>query len=377
MVVTAENPEVVDAGIETDVAPSPLAPRQVEREFKKLLAAGTRIQAVGGARTDPNRLLHEGYTPKHKLELFGCTFYLTNLRMDENFRFFVAYVLMPGASGGPPRSRVVHPRIFYKDSSLVWRSPTHCIRSDDENWIGKGDLKVAIIDGEEMEFGAEETTNLPLEIQCPLDVISRKGGRVRRDLRAVPLVLRNAPNDRFEPYQDFSGPRRAAMSLDYNLVNGGEFVAFFTRVGDPTSLRFSPGFEPDFAGGIVEVCESKSRLYGGGIRKFRIVSSNRQIQYQFIAAPRHVWIIPPQTLTPELMSYAVRTVDVNADEDLFVPGYEYHYIDDSEDPPLLHSQIPEGYAGKASDVDDSRADASPWLEALPVIQEFRRTVLRR
>jgi hypothetical protein len=77
------------------------------------------------------------------------------------------------------------------------------------------------------------------------------------------------------------------------------------------------------------------------------------------------------------MSYGVRTVDVCADEDVFVPGYEYHYMDDFEDPPRLHSQIPEGYAGKASDVDDSRADASPWLEQLPVIQEFRRTVLRR
>jgi hypothetical protein len=110
------------------------------------------------------------------------------------------------------------------------------------------------------------------------------------------------------------------------------------------------------------------------VKKFRILSVNRKIQYQFIAAPHHVWIIPPQALTTELMSYGLRTVDVNAHEDLFVPGYEYHYIDETENPPCLHSQIPEGFAGAASDVDPSRADASPWLEKLPVIREFRRKV---
>ena len=103
----------------------------------------------------------------------------------------------------------------------------------------------------------------------------------------------------------------------------------------------------------------------------------RDHQYQFGAGPHQVWIIPPQTLTTELMSYGLRTVDVNADEDVFVPGYEYHFMDDAEEPPVLHSQIPAGFAGAASTVDPSRADASPWLERLPVVREFRRTVLRR
>ena len=96
------------------------------------------------------------------------------------------------------------------------------------------------------------------------------------------------------------------------------------------------------------------------------------IQYQFIVAPRQMWIIPPQALTTEIMSYGVRTIDVDAAEDLFVPGYEYHFIDEAETPPRLYSQIPEGFAGQASEVDASRADASHWIEALPVIQEFRR-----
>ena len=87
-----------------------------------------------------------------------------------------------------------------------------------------------------------------------------------------------------------------------------------------------------------------------------------------VLVPRQVWIIPAQALTTELSSYGVRTIDVVADEDLFVPGYEYHYREGGE----LYSQIPPGFAGPASEVDPTRADASPWLERLPVIQAFRR-----
>jgi hypothetical protein len=198
---------------------------------------------------------------------------------------------------------------------------------------------------------------------------------VRWDHRAVGLILRNAPDHRFDPYEDFIGPRRRARSDRRNLINRGKKVAWFERSQDPTSLRFAPGFEPDFRSGVLEVSHSKSRLYGGALGKYRILSRNRTIQYQFIAAPRQVWIIPPQALTREIMSYGVRTIDIEADDDLFVPGYEYHFIDDDQSPPRLHSQIPEGYAGEASAIDPFRADASPWLEKLPVIREFRRKVL--
>ena len=89
----------------------------------------------------------------------------------------------------------------------------------------------------------------------------------------------------------------------------------------------------------------------------------------------HVWIVPPQSTTMELSSYGVRTVDVVADEDLFVPGYEYHYLDDEQEPPQLVSQIPTGFAGAPAEFDPTRADASPWLDALPIIQRFRRAML--
>jgi hypothetical protein len=353
------------------IAPSPLSSRQVAAEFLRLLADGAELRAVGDARDHPEWLLEGGYTPKHRVDLFDATFYLSNMRLDDNFRFFVAYVLLAPGQGGRPRRPVIHPRIFYKDSSLVWRSPTHSIRSDEDNWIGKGDMKWMVVDGEEIEYSAEETTNLPLEVQSALDSVSRRS-RARRDRRAIEWVLRSAPDGRFEPYRDFSGPRAKAMADPRRRINGGRDIASFECENDPTSLRFVAGFEPDFESGIVAVSDSGSKLYGGAVRKFRILSKNRTIQFQFIAGPRQVWIIPPQPLTTELMSYGVRTVDANAPEDLCVPGYEYHFIDDSEDPPVLVSQIPAGFAGAASEVDPARADASPWIEQMPVIREFRK-----
>ena len=363
---------MIDTALGSGVLPSDLTPRQVAREFKQLLDLGARIKPAGSARKDPTRLLSLGYTPRHKLQLFGTTFYLANLRRDDNFGFFVAYILLPAKRISSRTS--IYPRILYKDSSLIWRSPSHYIRSEEENWIGKGDLKVTLVDGEEVEYSAEETTNLPFEIQAALDTISRSGGNVRRDYRALGRVLRRAPDGRFEPYRDFSEPRRRAMSDERRLINRGEDVAYFTRENDPGSLQFVSGFEPDFHRGVVEISHSGSNIYGGMITKYRIVSKNKEIQYQFITSPRQVWIIPPQTLTTELTSYGVRTIDVNADEDLCVPGYEYYYMDESEDPPRLYSQIPNGFAGETSEVDPARASASPWIESLPVIQMFRRVL---
>ena len=360
-------PPVLETRIAAEVRPTRASPGQVARAFRKLVADGVALRPAGLAQRRPESLLSLGYTPKHSFRLFDATCYLTQLRFDEHIGFFVAYVRLRGDP------RVLHPRIFYKDVSLVWRAATHCIRTGDENWIGKGDLKTVHERGEELTYAAEETTNLPLEAQTALDLISRRGGGARRDDRAVALILRSAPAQRMAPYADFTRPRRRAMSDRRNLVNGGRPIARFTRAGDPSSLRFVRGFEPDFGRGVLEVHKLESRMYGGRIRKYRVLSANRRIQYQFVAGPRQVWIIPPQALSTELSSYGVRTVDVEAPEDLCVPGYEYHYLDGDE----LHTQIPEGFAGAPSEVDPSRADASPWLDQLPVIREFRRKLLRR
>ncbi len=349
--------------------------RAIEREFRGLVEGGVRIRPAGNARKDPGRFLRSDYLPKHAIRLFDTTYYLTDLREDTSWegtlRFFVAYV--------HPRSdaREIYPRIFSKDYSLVWRSPSHFIRSERENWMGKGDVRWVVENGEETLYTFEETTNLPLEIQAALDALTRRGGRPRRDLRAVGRILRQAPDHRLEPYEDFAAPRRRARSEPRNRINRGRPVAWFTRKNDPTSLRFARGFEPDFRRGVLERSRSASRFYGGAIRKFRISSRNRRIQYQFVAAPRHAWIIPPQALTTEITSYGVRSIDVHCAEDLCVPGYEYHFVDETARPPQLHSQIPEGFAGEPSDLDPARVDASAWIERLPVIQRFRREVLRQ
>lgn len=340
-------------------------PRAVAGELRALLAAGAVLAPAGEARARPGRLL-ERYPPRDAVELFGTRLYLAGPFVDEDIGFLLAYLAPPRPRGG--RARRVWPRVFYKDLSLVWRVGTHLVRTADDHWIGKGDVRVERRGGYEHVSSAEETTNLPFELQGALDdargrARPRNGGDVTR------LVLRRAPVTRIRAYADFTAPRRRAARR--YRVNGGRRVARFTRRGDPRSLQFAPGFEPDFRRGVVETTASRSRLYGGRVDKFRILSRNREIQYQFAASPTHVWLNPPQALTTELSTYGVRTVDVAADEELFVPGYEYHY----EDGGCFHSQIPEGFAGAPSPIDDHRADASPWIEELPVVRSFRRAVL--
>jgi len=358
----------------SSVEPVKASSRQIAAEFRRRIDAGLQIRPAGTAKSNPRRLLSLGYTPRYKIELFDTIFYLTNVRQNPDIRFFVAYVLLPDR-GEAVRS--IYPRIFYKDVSLVWRSASHFVRSEHENWIGKGDIKTFIDDdGLESYCSAEETTDLPLEIQSSLETLVRRVRRPRRDDRAVELILRRGPDDRIMPYRDFTEPRRAAARDPRNLVHRGKPIARFTRKGDPESLRFVAGFEPDFGSGVIETGELTSRLYGGVIRRFRILSRNRQIQYMFMAGPELVWIIPPQATTTVLTSYGVRPVDVIADEDLSIPGYEYHFLDDSSDPPEWVSQIPPGFVGPVSELDPSRCSAAPWIDRMPVVREFRRKVLR-
>jgi hypothetical protein len=350
-----------------------LSPRRVETEFRGLIAAGAAILPAGRARSRPTQLLSLGYAPKYKITLFDTDYYVTNVRQNPDIRFFVAYVAIPRAGKPTP---ALYPRIFYKDVSLVWRSASHFVRSESENWVGKGAVKPALdADGEEIFASAEETTDLPLEIQSALESLVRRVKRPRRDERAMALVLRKGPDDRIEPYRDFSEPRRIANSDPRQRINRGRPIARFSRRGDPSSLVFVSGYAPDFARGIIEVSESSSRLYGGRLTRYRIVSVNRKVQYLFFAGPEMVWIVPPQATSTELSSYGVRPIDVEAPEELSMPGYEYHFIDESEDPPELVSQIPAGFVGPISELDESRCATSPWLDRMPVIRDFRRKVL--
>ena len=353
------------------IAPAVFTAGQVSADFRRVLTDSDTTFACAGTARRPRQLVDAGYVPKHKIELFDTTFYLTDVRENEHIRFFVAYVVQRH------RATTVRPRIFYKDVSLIWRAASHYVHTQREIWIGKGDVQTVVQDGEEFIYSAEHTTDLPIEMQAALESLIRLVRRISYDMEALALVLRGAPEDRIEAYADFTGPRRRAQRERRNLVNGGHPIARFTRHNDPASLRFTRGYEPDFEHGIVETHLSTSRLYGGRLKRFRILSTNREIQYLFFSSPRHVWIIPPQATTTELSSFGVRTIDVAFDEDLCVPGYEYHFMDATEDPPVLVSQIPKGFVGRPNRHDPSRADASAWLERLPVIREFRRNVLKR
>ncbi len=355
------------------VALSAIAPAELQRRLRHLIDTGAVLKPSGLAAKDPSRLLRGRYAATSLIELFGTSFYLTDYFQTPQLRFFVAYIVPPAARKG---LITIYPRIIYKDGSLIWRTASHMVSSEDDFWIGKGDVRTWRVGDEECFESVESTTDLPFEMQSALEAAARKTLKIRRERTALDLVLRNAPASRVVAYSDFTAPRQRAAADRRNLVNAGRKIARFRSKKDPASLEIVPGFEPDFARGIVEKTASTSVLYGGKLERFRILSVNRKIQYLFFAGPHQVWIIPPQTTTTELSSFGVRTIDVIVDDNMCVPGYEYHYLDETEDPPAFYSQIPAGFAGPAGPHDPDRADASPWLDKMPVIREFRRKVLK-
>ena len=345
------------------VTPVELTPAQVANRLRALVEGGASLRPAGEARHDPGVLLTRPYLPRYEVRLFDASFFLTGFAYDDAVGFFVGYVVLGECSGTPVEN--IYPRIFYKDSSLVWRVGSHFVHDSEGYWIGKGDVRLETQAGKEYQVTSEETTDLPFELQFALDDVSRRRRR-RRDDDAVARILRKAPAGRIEPYADFTSPRRAAAAR--HAIHGDRPVARFRRRGDPSSLVFARGFEPDFAHGLLEENTTQSKFFGGTLRKFRILSSNRVIQYLFFASPTHAWVTHPQALSTELSTYGVRTVDVLAPDEMSIPGYEYH-----EDG---HSQIPAGYAGAPHPMEPDRSDASAWLEELPVIRDFRAKVLR-
>lgn len=352
-----------------NVAASSESSGVIARKFRQLFNAGHQLRADGLAKSNPAQLLHLGYTPKHEIELFGTRFFLCNQRDAHGLKVMPAYVLPARrqARGKP----AIYARVFYKDSSLVWRSASHYINTHNEQWIGKGAVRWVNKTGMRGWFSAEETTNLPLEMQAALDEVSQRGPRKQNDQRVLSLVLRNAPSTRVRPYIDFAGPRLSAMKLAANRINNNKTVAWFAASNDPASLQIAAGFEPDFSA-IIDVSPSRSSMYGGSINKYRIGSKNKQIQYLFVAGPKHVWIVNPQSFGVELSSYGVRTVDVVVDEDLCIPGYEFF---DNAGTGEIDNQIPPGFAGDPCPIDPDRADASPWNDRMPIIKSFRRALL--
>ena len=359
--------------IVTGIASSAISPRMIAREFDVLISNGAKLCPAGIAKKRHELLNDKLVRPKFKIDLFETTFYLSGVIQIPELRFFAAYVVQQTS----PRRKSIFPRIFYKDLSLVWRSASHfAFEEDGDLWIGKGDVNYVLEDAYVSVESKESTTDLPLEIQSTLESLLTKSGKARKGSHEIlKWFLKEGSSDRVEPYDDFVKPREQAAKTAGNLINGGRPIAKFNKPGNPKSLRVVKGYQPDFRHGVIEQSASQSRLYGGKLQRFRILSQNKKIQYYFIAGPKHVWIIPPQATTTQLTSYGVRSIDVVADDDLFIPGYEYHHEIESNDENEFYSQIPAGYAGEVCPHDDAKADASPWLDEIPMIRKFRQIVL--
>lgn len=352
-----------------NVEPSERSTEQVSRQFRQMIKGGAKLVVDGQAKSQPLGLLGRGYTPKYAVDLFGTRYFLCNRRNTDGLKVLPAYVMPPRASD--TGAAKIYARVFYKDSSLVWRSASHYVNTDDEHWIGKGAVRWLDKRGERGWYSAEETTNLPFEIQEALDTVSQRGPRRQTDRQVLSLILRNAPSNRVSPYRDFQAPRDRAMAIASQQINSNKSIAWFEDENDPASLKFVSGYEPDFKT-VIDVSTSRSTMYGSPIHKYRIASSNRRVQYLFVHGPKHVWIVNPQALSTEISSYGLRTVDAVVDEDLVIPGYEFV---DNEGSGEVDDQIPPGFAGDVCPVDPDRADASPWNEAMPVIQAFRRAIV--
>ena len=315
---TVSNAKAVERRIVANAVPADMTPRAVAAEFRKLLAAGGKLNVDGTAKSDPALLLRRGYVPRFIVDLFGTRFYLCNLRHSHDLKLMPAYVQPAGQRG----KAAVFARVFYKDSSLVWRAASHYINTAEDQWIGKGAVKWYDKRGEHGWVSAEETTNLPFEMQAALDDVSQRSARTKGDRKILFLILRNAPANRIRPYHSFESPRAKAMGVPANRINDNAPISWFEHDDDPRSLKFEPGFEPDFKA-VIDVSTSQSYMYGGQIEKYRIASRNRLVQYLFVEGPKHVWLIHPQSVTTELSTFGLRTIEVNADEDMGIPGYEF------------------------------------------------------
>ena len=359
---------MIPTAIVDSVLPTDISPASVSRAFAKLIEQGSKLTIAGKSPVSEKPLPR----PHYQIDLFDTTFWLCDVRQMPELRFMPGYVMQRDKRGAAK----IAARIFYKDNSLAWRVATHFAIDDGHLWIGKGDTRTVEEDGYELEYSDESTTDLPLEMQTAMEKLLGRTPKPKGDRSILKQFLRQSSTSRVAAFADFVKPRSQAAANPKNLIHSGKPVAWFRRAGDPTSLKIAKSFEPDFRGGVLETTTTVSSLYGGDLKRFRILSTNGKIQWLFIAGPQHVWIIPPQALTTELSTYGVRSVDVIADDDLFIPGYEYHYDEEGGDGEVeSYSQIPDGFAGPASPLDDAKADASPWLNALPIIQQFRREVL--
>ena len=91
------------------------------------------------------------------------------------------------------------------------------MRDPIRNWLAGAAsvlLWATAADAQNGPFSPEQLASLQQGVR---DIYNMEYGRAAERFQAM---IRKAPDDRVEPYGDFSGPRRRAMSDRRNLVNG-------------------------------------------------------------------------------------------------------------------------------------------------------------
>ncbi|MCX5701739.1 MAG: methyltransferase domain-containing protein, partial [Candidatus Omnitrophica bacterium] len=325
---------------------------EIGSEFSNLIPR-VSIQVDGRKVTSGADLLQNGFVPQYKISLNGMDYYLSKpYTSQRNGRpYFIGFLHRINPETGVEE---IFARTIYKSNSQnIWRIASS---EGPGGWIGKG-------------LEDEMTTNAPLEIQSSLEKLCLDNGK---------LEIKEGFYDDLEKRADFKSPEEFnhTILLHGEELNGGISIGSFAETGNPESYRFQNGFEPDFNNGVIEEFNTYSPIYGD-VESYRMLSNNKQVQFVFnVDRENRVWIGAVQSVTPRFTRFGVRAdrIDIGAMEmeniegvnrpvDILMPASEYD------------TQIPKGYIGNHKA--DRYYDASPFIDKIPVIKEFRQKVLEK
>jgi len=128
----------------------------------------------------------------------------------------------------------------------------------------------------------------------------------------------------------------------------------------PDSLRFAPGSSPTRARrGRGEPLFTASTAARSAVPD---PVAHRRIQYQFVGGPRTPGSSRPRPLHRD-HAVGVRAIDVHAARSCASRASEYCYVDETTQPPTLHSQIRKASPESRASSTPSRLDASAWIGA--------------
>ncbi len=317
--------------------------------FDRLVERGTPIQIYG--QTSFRALERDGLGPKHQVKFGADTYYFSHPFIDAGGRtVFVMYLHHVDSTTGRP---VIFVNAVYRSNSQnVWRAASS---SPDGRYIGKG-------------LG-ETSQMLPVELQGHLErMVSHQ--QVGGGLHEIP--------GRF--YHVLGEDERTPLVTLLNvrqLPNTPKVIVAredTSRHMDPHVANhhfiFTPGYEPNFHHGVVHNFTTENPIYGM-VSSYVVRSTNGALQYLFnVDRAGRVWIGGVQTTSVALNRQGVRVDRVTVPDALLTPAFEYL------------RQMPRGYEvgplhmkERMHPTDSHYADATPFLNQLGVIQDFRRYVL--